>query len=63
VGYFSQVQNWNRSKVEELRDRHKGTYSIPEPVAAQPKKPGQDRPKVLPIVERTEQPKRELVAV
>jgi len=30
VGYYSQLQNWNRSKLAELRDRHKGTYSVPE---------------------------------
>jgi hypothetical protein len=38
VGYYSQLQNWNRSKLAELRDRHRGDYSIPEkkfaPVAA-----------------------------
>lgn len=28
VGYFSRVENWNKSKVGELRDRHKGDYSI-----------------------------------
>ena len=30
VGYYSQLQNWNRSKLAELRDRHKGDYSVPE---------------------------------
>lgn len=30
VGYFSRVQNWNRSKLAELRDRHAGDYVLPE---------------------------------
>ena len=30
VGYYSQLQNWNRSKLAELRDRHKGDYSVPD---------------------------------
>lgn len=30
VGYYSQLQNWNRSKLSELRDRHKGDYGLPE---------------------------------
>ena len=29
VGYYSQLQNWNRSKIAELGDRHKGDYSVP----------------------------------
>lgn len=29
VGYYSQLQNWNRSKLAELRDRHKGDYAVP----------------------------------
>lgn len=28
VGYFSRVENWNKSKVGELKDRQKGSYSI-----------------------------------
>jgi len=28
VGYFSRVNNWNKSKLGELRDRHKGSYKI-----------------------------------
>ena len=28
VGYFSRVENWNKSKVGELKDRRKGDYSI-----------------------------------
>lgn len=37
VGYYSQLHNWNRSKIAELSDRHKGDYSVaevPELVAA-----------------------------
>ena len=29
VGYFSRIENWNRSKLAELRDRHKGDYVPP----------------------------------
>ncbi|MCK4261798.1 anaerobic ribonucleoside-triphosphate reductase [bacterium] len=28
VGYFSRVNNWNLSKIGELKDRHKGDYGI-----------------------------------
>lgn len=28
VGYFSKVSNWNKSKLGELEDRHKGDYSV-----------------------------------
>ncbi len=28
VGYFSRVNNWNKSKVGELKDREKGNYGI-----------------------------------
>lgn len=28
VGYFSRVENWNKSKKGELRDRQKGDYSV-----------------------------------
>ncbi|MDR1534930.1 MAG: anaerobic ribonucleoside-triphosphate reductase [Planctomycetota bacterium] len=28
VGYFSRVENWNKSKIGELKDRHKGNYSF-----------------------------------
>jgi ribonucleoside-triphosphate reductase len=28
VGYFSRVNNWNKSKLGELKDRHKGNYSV-----------------------------------
>jgi len=30
VGYYSQLQNWNPSKIAELNDRHKGQYTLPE---------------------------------
>ncbi len=28
VGYYSRIQNWNRSKLGELRDRHAGKYQV-----------------------------------
>ncbi len=28
VGYYSRVQNWNKSKIGELHDRHMGRYSV-----------------------------------
>lgn len=28
VGYYSRIQNWNKSKIGELQDRHKGQYSV-----------------------------------
>jgi ribonucleoside-triphosphate reductase len=28
VGYFSRISNWNKSKLGELNDRHKGNYSL-----------------------------------
>ena len=28
VGYFSRIENWNKSKVGELKDRQKGTYRV-----------------------------------
>ncbi len=31
VGYYSRVNNWNRSKVGELRDRAKGSYGLTGP--------------------------------
>ncbi|MFH1416183.1 MAG: anaerobic ribonucleoside-triphosphate reductase [Elusimicrobiota bacterium] len=27
VGYFSRIPNWNKSKLGELKDRHKGNYT------------------------------------
>jgi len=28
VGYFSRVNNWNRSKIGELKDRRSGDYKV-----------------------------------
>ena len=28
VGYYSRISNWNKSKLGELRDRHRGNYSV-----------------------------------
>ncbi|GEM_PF-561030 len=28
VGYYSKVQNWNKSKLGELKDRHTGNYAV-----------------------------------
>lgn len=28
VGYFSNIKVWNKSKLEELKDRVKGNYSV-----------------------------------
>lgn len=28
VGYYSRVENWNKSKLGELDDRHKGDYRV-----------------------------------
>jgi hypothetical protein len=28
VGYYSKVQNWNKSKIGELGDRHVGEYTV-----------------------------------
>lgn len=28
VGYFSRTENWNASKIGELKDRHAGDYVI-----------------------------------
>jgi hypothetical protein len=28
VGYYSRIENWNKSKKGELKDRHKGDYQI-----------------------------------
>ncbi|MEW6556447.1 MAG: anaerobic ribonucleoside-triphosphate reductase [Elusimicrobiota bacterium] len=30
VGYYSRISNWNKSKLGELKDRHKGIYSVEE---------------------------------
>lgn len=31
VGYFSRVENWNKSKIGELTDRQTGCYALREP--------------------------------
>jgi hypothetical protein len=28
VGYYSRISNWNKSKIGELQDRHRGDYSV-----------------------------------
>jgi hypothetical protein len=28
VGYYSRINNWNKSKLGELQDRHVGNYSV-----------------------------------
>ena len=28
VGYFSDISQWNRSKIAELKDRRKGNYKV-----------------------------------
>jgi hypothetical protein len=33
VGYFSRIENWNQSKIGELKDRHRGNYALTETVA------------------------------
>jgi len=40
VGYYSRINNWNKSKIGELRDRHAGNYAVREA-------PTQVREKVL----------------
>ncbi len=30
VGYYALLHNWNKSKIAELNDRHKGQYTLPE---------------------------------
>ncbi|GHS91501.1 hypothetical protein FACS1894139_13120 [Planctomycetales bacterium] len=29
VGYFSRIDNWNKSKIGELHDREHGNYALP----------------------------------
>lgn len=29
VGYYSRIENWNKSKLGELRDRRQGDYAVP----------------------------------
>jgi len=28
VGYFSRIDNWNKSKIAELKDRQIGNYKV-----------------------------------
>jgi ribonucleoside-triphosphate reductase (formate) len=28
VGYFAKIEEWNKSKIAELRDRRKGNYDV-----------------------------------
>ena len=41
VGYFSNLNSWNRSKLAELRDRGRGDYGVP---ARSPSLAGMARP-------------------
>ena len=34
VGYYSHVENWNRSKLGELEDRRRGNYALEEALPA-----------------------------
>jgi ribonucleoside-triphosphate reductase len=34
VGYFSRINNWNKSKLGELKDRHRGDYCVSSGKAA-----------------------------
>lgn len=34
VGYYSRIENWNKSKHSELADRRKGDYFISDELAA-----------------------------
>ena len=43
VGYYSRVQNWNRSKLAELADRHAGEYGIADASAPAARAPAADR--------------------
>jgi hypothetical protein len=36
VGYYSRISAWNKSKLAELKDRHKGNYGVPESVEIAP---------------------------
>lgn len=50
VGYYSRISNWNPSKLEELKDRHKGNYACPEtPTVSAP-----TTSHIAPVRERTE---------
>lgn len=34
VGYFSRINNWNKSKTAEFKDRQKGNYAVPSEAKA-----------------------------
>jgi ribonucleoside-triphosphate reductase len=34
VGYYSRINNWNKSKLGELKDRHRGNYRVAEAPAS-----------------------------
>ena len=34
VGYLSRINNWNKSKTAEFRDRQKGNYAVPQTAKA-----------------------------
>ncbi|MEM0475385.1 MAG: anaerobic ribonucleoside-triphosphate reductase [Candidatus Norongarragalinales archaeon] len=38
VGYFSRINNWNKSKLAEFRDRQRGNYAVPASAAEVNKK-------------------------
>ncbi|HUX01004.1 MAG: anaerobic ribonucleoside-triphosphate reductase [Phycisphaerae bacterium] len=45
VGYFSRISNWNKSKLGELKDRHRGDYAVaPLFPPAQPRHAGVEAP-------------------
>jgi ribonucleoside-triphosphate reductase len=51
VGYFSRISNWNKSKLGELKDRHRGDYAVTplfppaqHPAEAQPRRAGAEAP-------------------
>ena len=39
VGYYSRIENWNKSKLSELADRRKGDYALPDGVVASAPRP------------------------
>ena len=42
VGYYSRIQNWNRSKLAELKDRHAGEYGLPDASAPAARAPDRE---------------------
>ncbi|MBN1923878.1 MAG: hypothetical protein JW791_03915 [Nanoarchaeota archaeon] len=37
VGYFSKINDWNKSKSAEFKDRQKGNYKVPAEQAGEEK--------------------------